>query len=146
MATVTIKNLDKLTHKLNNISNLDVRKAMNKATTMVHGSAENLAPVDTGELAGSIHMEVKKLPTGWQGRVYTNLEYAMYVEFGTGNKGDGSYPYKIDGVTLAYKQDWAGMKAQPYMYPALKKNEKSIRKLFKEEVKEELRDCCKGGS
>ena len=122
------------------------RKAMNKATTMVHGSAENLAPVDTGELAGSIHMEVKKLPTGWQGRVYTNLEYAMYVEFGTGNKGDGSYPYKIDGVTLAYKQDWAGMKAQPYMYPALKKNEKRIRKLFKEEVKEELRDSCKGGS
>lgn len=149
MATVTIKNLGKLTHKLNNVANMDVRKAVNKATTVVHGQAVNNAVFEKGYSKGglkeSIRMGVKKLPEGWQGRVYTNLEYAMYVEFGTGNRGDGSYPYKIDGLNLAYKQDWAGMTAQPYLYPALKTHEKYIKKLFKEEVNKKIKEYCKGG-
>ena len=159
MAKVTIKNLDKLTLKLNNMSEMDVRKVMNKATTLVHGQAKDLAPVDTGDLAGSIHMETRKIAKGYQGRVYTNLEYAPYVEFGTGIKGNGTYPYKIEGFTLAYKDKgwcyWSdkeekiifttGQKAQPYMYPAIKNNEKRIRQMLKEGVKDKLSDYCKGG-
>lgn len=138
---------------------MDVRKTLNKATTLVHGQAKSLAPVDTGGLAGSIRMEVKKTPMGYQGRVHTNLEYAMYVEFGTGVKGNGTYPYKLEGVNLTYKDKgwcyWSdkedkwiytkGQVAQPYMYPALKNNEKYIEKLFKEGVKDKLQDICRGG-
>ena len=124
---------------------MEVKNAMKKALVLVHGQAKDLAPVDTGELAGSIHMEQKKTATGREGRVYTNLEYAMYVEFGTGVRGNGSYPYDIDGIDLAYKEDWQGMKAQPYMYPALKNNEKTILKIFKNDVKTNLTKCCKGG-
>jgi len=143
--TITIKNIDRLTKRLNNISDMDLKDVINKATTRVHSEAKTLSPVDKGDLAESIHPKVKKTKVGYEGRVYTNLEYAMYVEFGTGVKGDGSYPYDIDGLTLTYKQDWAGMKAQPYMYPALKNSEKYIDKLIKDGVKNNLRKNCKGG-
>ncbi|MBQ2870317.1 HK97 gp10 family phage protein [bacterium] len=159
MATITIKNLDKLTAKLNNMSQMDVKKTMTKAVTLVHGEAKSRAPVDSGDLAGSIHMDVDKTSKGYEGRVYTNLEYAPYVEFGTGVKGNGTYPYEVEGLTLTYKDKgwcyWSdkedkliytkGQIAQPYMYPALKTHERRIRKLFKEGVKDKLRDYCKGG-
>lgn len=145
MASVTVKNIDSLKLKLKLISDMDLKKTMGKALTMVHGEAKTLAPVDTGELSESIHMEQKKTQEGREGRVFTNLEYAMYVEFGTGQKGNGSYPYDIDGLKLAYKEDWVGMVAQPYMYPALKNNEKAIKKLFKEDTKDKLISVCKGG-
>ena len=159
MATVTIKNVDRLVRKLNNISKMEIKDTMNKAVTLVHGQAKDLAPVDTGELATSIHMEVKQTPTGLQGRVYTNKEYAAYVEFGTGVKGNGTYPYKVKGLNLTYKdKGWSyidektgdriytrGQVAQPYMYPSLKNNEKTIKKLLKEGTKSKLATICKGG-
>lgn len=145
MATVTIKNIDRLTQKLNKIANMELKDKMNTATQTVHGQAKALAPVDTGTLAGSIHMEVKEKNKNLEGRVYTNMQYAPYVEFGTGIAGNGSYPYDIKGLDLTYHEEWAGMPAQPYMYPALKLNEKYIKDLFKDGVKTRLKESCKGG-
>ena len=156
MASIEIKGIERLTRILNNTAEMDLTEKMTKATSLVHGQAKSLAPVRTGDLAGSIHEDVKKLPTGIQGRVFTNKTYAIYVEFGTGIKGRGSYPYKIKGVSLAYRgTSWVytpdggetfyrtkGQVAQPYMYPALKRNEKYIKRLFKEGVQEKL----KGGN
>ena len=133
---------------------------MNKATELVHGQAKALVPPNgTGYLAGSIHMQVKATDTEVQGRVYTNAEYAAYVEFGTGIKGNGTYPYQVEGLSLDYKdKGWAyydedkgewiytkGQKAQPYMYPALKENERTIKRMFKEGVYTKLKQNCKGG-
>ena len=159
MATVTIKNVDRLTKRLNNIGNMDLKNIVNKATTLVHGQAKDLAPVDTGELSGSIRMKSKKTKDGYEGRVYTNLEYSAYVEFGTGIKGNGTYPYEVEGLTLTYKdKGWAykdpktdewiytkGQVAQPYMYPALHMNKKTINKMFKDGVSDNLSKNCKGG-
>lgn len=130
---------------------------MNKATTLVHGQAKLLAPVDTGNLAGSIHMKVTKRGKEVQGKVYTNLQYAPFVEFGTGSKGNGTYPNK--DINLSYRDTpWVytpdggetfyhteGQVAQPYMYPALKRNEKTIKAMFKNGVHNELKSNCKGG-
>jgi HK97 gp10 family phage protein len=139
---------------------MELRSVVNKATELVHGQAKALAPVgDTGQLAGSIHMQVKDTGKELQGRVYTNCEYAPYVEFGTGIKGNGTYPYDVEGFTPEYKdKGWAyfdedkgewiytkGQEAQPYMYPALKNHEKTIRKMFKDGVKTKLKESCKGG-
>lgn len=145
MATVTIKNIDRLTRKFNKMADMELEDAMTKATTLVHGQAKDLAPVDKGNLAGSIRMEINKRKTELEGRVYTNLEYAPYVEFGTGVRGNGSYPYDIEGLTLTYHESWAGMQAQPYMYPSLKNNERTINNFFKDGVKTKLQECCKGG-
>ena len=138
---------------------MELETAMNKATQLVHGQAKALSPVDTGGLAGSIHMQVKDTGKELQGRVYTNCEYSIYVEMGTGVKGNGTYPYKIEGFTPKYKdKGWAyydedkgewiytkGQKAQPYMYPALNMHKKTIKAIFKQGVKTKLKENCKGG-
>ena len=138
---------------------MELRESMNKATQLVHGQAKALAPADTGQLRGSIHMQVKDTGKELQGRVYTNVEHAPYVEFGTGVTGNGTYPYQVEGLNLEYKnKGWAyydedkdewiytkGQKAQPYMYPALKQNEKAIKKILKEGVHTKLKENSKGG-
>lgn len=159
MARVEIKGIDQVTLKFDKIAKLDLVQKLNRATALVHGQAKALAPVDTGDLAGSIRMDVKKTDKQIQGRVYTNKEYAPYVEFGTGVKGNGTYPYKVKGLNLTYKdKGWAywdekedkyiytkGQVAQPYMYPALKRSTKQIKAIMSTGVKEELNKICKGG-
>lgn len=140
-----IKNVDRLLSRLNKIGQMNLKDTMDKATTIVHAQAKLLAPVDTGNLRGSIHMETKQQGKKLEGRVYTNAQYAPYVEFGTGIKGKGSYPYQIDGLELSYKENWQGMIAQPYMYPALKNNEEYIKKLFANGVRANLKSNCNGG-
>lgn len=141
-------NANKLLKRLDNIAEMDLKSKMTEATKLVHAQAKLLAPVDTGNLAGSIHMEVKKKGKEMIGRVYTNLQYAPYVEYGTGSTGRGTYPYKTKGLKLSYRDTpWVytpdggetfyrteGQVAQPYMYPALKNNEQQIKSLFKQGV------------
>ena len=163
MANVSIKGVDRLTQRFNKIANMELSAAMNKATQLVHGQAKELAPVNKngggGKLAGSIRMQVKDTGKAIEGRVYTNVEYAPYVEFGTGIKGNGTYPYKVEGLNLEYRdKGWAyfdedkgewiytkGQVAQPYMYPALKDNEKTIKRMFKNAVKTKLKENSIGG-
>ena len=128
---------------------------MNKATLLVHGQAKALAPVDTGNLAGSIHPKVLVQGNLVIGKVYTNLSYAPFVEFGTGNKGNGTYPNKK--LKLTYRSTpWVytpdegetfyrteGQVAQPYMYPAIKQNEKKIKAMFKEALYTDLKNNSK---
>ena len=149
MAKITIKNIDTIKRRLHSYSRIDLTDKMNKATTLVHGQAKSLAPVDTGNLAGSIHMEVKSKGRNIIGRVFTNVEYAPFVEFGTGIKGNGSYPYEVKGLNLTYRDTpWVyspdggdtfyhteGQIAQPYMYPSLHDNKDIIKKMFAEEIK-----------
>ena len=155
MASIKIKNVDRLLYKLNKISDMDLEDTMNKATLLVHAEAKILAPVDTGNLAGSIHPKVAHVGTVLQGKVYTNVTYAPYVEFGTGSKGNGTYPnkkvqlsyrstawvYTPDGGETFYRTN--GQVAQPFMYPALSRNKKKIREMFKVGVDKNLGDVCK---
>lgn len=155
----TIKNVDRLLKRLTNIANTDVKDTMVKATLLVHAQAKTLAPADTDNLRGSIHQEVKQKAKSVEGRVFTNVQYAPYVEFGTGSKGNGTYPYSPKGLNLTYRNTpWVytpdggetfyrtnGQVAQPFMYPALKQNEKTIKQLFKDEVKAKIDKQCKGG-
>ena len=70
------------------------------------------------------------------GCVYTNKEYAAYVEFGTGPVGQANHAGISPAIPVAYRQDgWVwrdedggfhatqGQQAQPFMYPALKSME-----------------------
>lgn len=138
---------------------MELTEAVKEATKLVHGQAKDLAPVDKGGLAGSIHMQVKNIGEETQGRVYTNCEYSAYVEFGTGVTGNGTYPYQIKGLNLKYtnkgwayydedKDEWIytkGQEAQPYMYPALNLHKKTINRILKNGVKTKLKENSKGG-
>lgn len=160
---VKIKNAERLLKKFDKIGNMNVKKVIRDCTLIVEAQAKELCPVDTEDLRGSIHPEVKEIGKTVYGRVYTQKWYAPFVEFGTGPKGNGTYPYQIKGFTLKYRDTkwcypsidedgnkifiWTkGQKAQPFMYPALAIHKKHIEKKIENAVKEHISKFCGGGS
>lgn len=106
----TVKNLDKLIQKLNTLggdSDMVMEKALLRPTNRVKKYAKLLCPVgDSGNLRNRIYSKVEKGPDGsLQGVVFTNVEYAAYVEFGTGPKGEAKKPEWAKKLGINYKHD-----------------------------------------
>lgn len=107
-----------------------------KAAMLVEGQAVLLVPTKTGALKKSIGYKVNE--SELVAYVGTNCEYAIYVEFGTGefaengNGRQGGWVYRTpDGeVHFTY-----GMEPQPYLRPAFRQNQKAIKDI--------LADCLK---
>ena len=138
MAQIKIKGTKELQNLLKNIGTAPLERTIKKVTVEVQGQAKGLAPFNTGTLRNSIKMNYDSNKK--EGRVYTNLEYATYIEFGTGIRGDGSYP--DSNKNLAYNQNWKGQVAQPYMYPALQFGKSKAQEILKQEIEKEI----KGGN
>ena len=146
-----------LIRKVGQLSQMQLDRIMRKQAEVVRAAAVYLVQVKTGELRGSIHTAVKHERNGTQGVVYTNKEYAPYVEFGTGPVGQVNHGGISPHVRVSYRQDpWVyydkrnerfvytkGQPAQPYMYPALKNNEKNIVRGFREDVEREIQKAVK---
>ena len=131
---IEIQGVESLIERLEGLVDEDrMRAALGKACALVERSAKQKAPKGNGELRRSITSKVE----GDMGIVYTPLEYAPYVEFGTGlfaeNGGRTDVPWN-------YKDDegnWhttSGMKPQPYMRPALNENREEIKRILKEGI------------
>lgn len=138
MAQITIKGTKELQNLLKNVGTAPIERTIKKVTVEVQGQAKALAPADTGTLRNSIKMNYDSNKK--EGRVYTNNEYATYVEFGTGIRGNGSYP--DSNKNLTYNQNWKGQVAQPYMYPALQHGKSLVTETLKQEIAKEI----KGGN
>lgn len=94
MARGGMKNMDRLLWKINRLGG-DVKKELRtgvaQGTKLIQGDAKDNAPVGDGQLQNSIKEEVKDVDANTiQGRVFTNLEHAPYVEFGTGPVGQAN--------------------------------------------------------
>lgn len=142
MAQITIKGTKELQNLLKNIGTAPIERTIKKVTVAVQGQAKALAPArkikNGGALRNSIKMNYDSNKK--EGRVYTNNDYATYVEFGTGIRGNGSYP--DSNKNLTYNQNWKGQVAQPYMYPALQHGKSLVKETLKQEIEKEI----KGGS
>ena len=92
------------------------KKGLERGAKKIQKSAKYLAPVDTGHLRNSINTKSEIKIDEITAKVYTNCGYAPYNEFGTGQRGAKSNIDRPDGI--AYKADWKGMAAQPFMTPA----------------------------
>ena len=103
-----------------------LRKGLAQGGKLVQGTAKGLCPVDTGQLRNSI--EVTSIENGAD--VGTNVEYAAYVEYGTGKKGDPS---------VEHREDWEGQAPQPYLYPALEAHKAEIKDIVQNTLQEEIR-------
>lgn len=108
---------------------------------LVTDYASGLAPVDTGRLKGSITSQVTARTGRIDAVVGTNLEYAPYVEFGTGRAGDesGGASYAGHDSDVTYAENWHGQKAQPYLRPAIYDNEDVLFECLKRAVDEAIR-------
>lgn len=120
------------------VNEAKMEQAMGKACAVVERSAKEKAPKGTGELRRSITSKVVNNAGVIEGIVYTPLEYAPYVEFGTGLFAENGNGRK--DVPWHYKDDegnWhstSGMKPRPYMRPALNENRTKILRILKEGV------------
>ena len=119
--------------ELTDTSNLE--GAIGKACALVERDAKIKAPKDNGALRRSITSKVEVGGTDITGVIYTPLEYAPYVEYGTGlfaeegGRKDVPWRYQDD------KGNWhttSGQKPQPFMRPALNENREEIKRLIKE--------------
>ena len=135
-----VEGANELIQKLENMSNLDnLSAALGKACALVERAAKEKAPSSTGELRRSITSKVEEDGAGsLQGVVYTPLEYAPYVEYGTGlfaeKKGRQDVPWSYQDAKGEWHQT-SGMSPRPYMRPALDENREEILKIIKEGTK-----------
>lgn len=134
--SVEFEGLDNVLDVLSDLGDAqELRRAMGQACAFVEGEAKKKAPKDNGELRRSIESNVEQNGGDIVGVVSTPLEYAPYVEFGTGlfaEEGNGR-----QDVPWCYKDDkgeWhstRGQKPQPFLRPALHENRENILRLLK---------------
>ena len=134
MGEVKIEGLNNLLAKLNEYADpAQLKKSMGKCCAIVEASAKEKAPKDTGALRRSISSRVEETANGVEGVIFTPLEYAPYIEYGTGlfaEDGGRQTPW-------SYQDDegnWhttKGQRPQPYMRPALTENRDQILETLK---------------
>lgn len=110
-----------------------VLRALERCGEQAEGYAKDLAPVDTGNLRNSIsHTVDEDEPAVYIG---SNVEYAAYVELGTGRYTEGGRP-----TPWVYQDDngnwhWtAGNPAQPFLAPAVKDHAQTYRNIIEDEM------------
>lgn len=132
--SIEIEGLDDVLNRIEKLGDTsNIEAALSQACALVERSAKQKAPKDTGELRRSITSKIE----GTQGIVYTPLEYAPYVEYGTGlfaeNEGRKDVPWNYQDD----KGNWhstSGQKPQPFMRPALNENREKIVDLLGEAI------------
>lgn len=128
---VKLEGMDDVLKMLESVTDPNrIKPALQTACALVERTAKQLAPKDNGDLRRSISSRIE----GNQGIVFTPLEYAPYVEFGTGlfaeegGRTDVPWSYKDD------EGNWhttSGQKPQPFMRPALDVNRAKIKAILK---------------
>ena len=89
-----VEGLQQLRRKLETIKNLErdprVNQALGRGAARIQAQVKLLTPKDTGNLQNKIIAQPLKF---MEWAVETNVEYAIYVEFGTCKLGDPSVPH-----------------------------------------------------
>jgi len=150
MATVQWKGLDRFMKKMENAAKA-AKEGLVKFTGQVSAVAKQHAPVDTGRLRNSIQFGVERDV----GKVWVNVEYAPFVEFGHKAEirpvrakalrfylrgvGEVFAKYVIQGRSgkSATWEKVGDIIRKPFMKPAAEWAAKNLHKIF-EEVRKAL--------
>jgi len=132
---ITFSGPEQMIAKLNNLSTTGIENVLTKTAIAIENDAKTYCPVgDTGLLRASITHEVKDD----EATIGTNVEYAPYVEIGTGiysSQGDGRQtPWCYQDA----EGEWHytnGQLPQPYLMPALQGNRSTLYKYLMEELR-----------
>ena len=133
---IEFEGLDEILDSLDKLADTQqLNDTMGQICALVERDAKQNAPKDTGALARSIQSKVENNNGSIQGVVFTPLEYAPYVEFGTGLFAESG---GRTNVPWSYQDDegnWhttKGQSPQPYMRPAIDNNREKIVRMIKE--------------
>lgn len=170
-----VKGADKLLVKIDKIKGLQnttLVGVMEANAQTVWDSAQMLVPTNSSDIKKHISKTTISKGSEVESIIITNDDHAMYVEFGTGPKGQANHdgispnvspvytskgwiipanaidaedaeryhmiPYIVQGTVFGYFTQ--GQAAKPFMYPALKNNEKIIIKRTKERINNAIKD------
>ena len=116
-------------------SDATLEQALMDACMLVEGAAkEKRKKGRTGDLRRSITFRIE----GNKGIVYSPLEYAPYVEYGTGlyaeNGGRTDVPWAYIDEETGELIWTAGQHPQPFMRPALDENRQEIVRILREGI------------
>ena len=131
-----IDGLEAILAKFDSLADVEkLKKQMGKACALVERSAKQNAPKGTGELRRSITSKVEADADEVKGVVFSPLEYAPYIEYGTGlfaeeeGRADVPWCYQDD------EGNWhstSGQPPRPYLRPALNDNRERIKEMLKD--------------
>ena len=130
--------IERVQKRLEEVADIDkLSAAIGRACALVERSAKQNAPKGNGELRRSIQSKIEQDSDEIRGIVFTPLEYAPYVEYGTGlfaeenGRKDVPWSYKDDAG------EWhstSGMHPQPFLRPALDSNRAQIKRILQEDI------------
>lgn len=136
---IKFEGLDKIIDKIEDFDDVHaMTRAMQDACNIVESAAKDKAPKDTGALRRSITSKVEATGNSIDGIVFTPLEYAPYVEYGTGMYASNGNGRKTPWVYMDDKGNYhytRGQHPQPYMRPALEENKDKIINMIKGALK-----------
>ena len=133
---IEFKGVDDIIKRFEDIDDAQrIYKALGKCCAIVERSAKEFAPKGSGDLRRSIQSKVE----GDTGIVFTPIEYAPYVEYGTGlfaEDGNGR-TWDLPWCYQDEKGEWHysnGQPPMPFMRPALNVNRERILRLMQESL------------
>lgn len=154
---VSITGLDEVLEALDSMSQGELLDAatpgLQKGLAMIRADAQANAPVDTGDLREKIKERVTVKTGELIGEVVAYAPHSIYVEMGTGPKGERSHagvnPEWAQNVTYS-PQGWrapikgevrfiTGYPARPFLYPAYKAGEGKCRDLIVQAILRHVR-------
>lgn len=145
---VKVQGLDKLLKKLDQLGgNLpkSTQKALLRAGVVIEEGAKKHCPVDTSQLRDSIHTQAVDENTVAVG---TNVKHGIFVEFGTGPKGDPAVPHTTKEFWRY--QDAAGnwhtshgQPPQPFMRTGFTEGKDKAVDAAKESLREDVKELMK---
>lgn len=136
---MSVQGMDGLLKKLDGLSGTGTYVlAMERMCRKVERTAKENCPRRTGHLERSITHNVTAKSNKVVGEVGTSVEYAPYVEFGTGKyaaEGNGrKTPWSYIDESTGERIWTAGQHPKPFLHPALEEHRKEIRKELKNAV------------
>lgn len=140
---VEFENADELILKLDNIENIDLRKPLLKVGNDIEVKAKENCNGAFAEPTGTLKRSIRaELVSDTSVEVGTNLEYAVYVEHGTGlwaydNAGRASspehpIPWTYRGSDGRFYTTY-GQRPKPFLIPAFNSKKYNLIKYIKEE-------------
>lgn len=122
-----------------------VHEAMNDAAITIHREATNRVPspgrYGVGNLKASLNFRVEASDGVVFAIVGTQVEYAPYVELGTGIYAEGGKGRKTPWMYKNRKGEWirtVGQKPQPFLRPALDENADRLKAYIENKIMSSL--------
>ena len=128
-----VKFIDNSEEIKDNMKNVLLR-ALEKVGMTAEKYAKRLCPVDTGNLRNSITHRID--PEELAAYIGSDMEYAAYVELGTGKHYPGGRPTPWAYQDAKGNWHWThGNKAQPYLKPAAADHVAQYQRIIENELK-----------